>query len=146
VAEDLVSTAAFMTGRGLLHFDAHVGNVLADGERLYVSDFGLALSSTWSTTRTRTGFLREHDDHDIAYVVRELVNWLVAAFADDSKTWTDATQRNELVRSFAEGRTPLRLPDRGCRARHPLRARRGRHERLLLPAAPHEPTERLPGP
>lgn len=114
VAEDLISTAAFMTDRGLQHFDAHLSNILTDGERLYFSDFGLALSSTWSTTEDEDRFLRQHHDHDIAYVVRELVNWLIEAFTDGTPRWADGKERNSLVRRYAEGQTPLPLPSRAA--------------------------------
>jgi len=46
----------------------------------------------------------------VAYVVRELVNWLVAAFADDAPSWTDASHRDELVRRYADGAAPLQMP------------------------------------
>ncbi len=118
VAEELVSTASFMARQGFGHFDAHFRNILTDGERLCFSDFGLALSSTFSTAAHEERFLREHADHDVAYVVRELVNWLVTAFAPDAASWTDASRRDELVRRFAAGRAPLELPTRAAALVH----------------------------
>lgn len=114
VAENLVSTASFMSRKDLGHFDAHFRNIMTDGERLYFSDFGLALSATFSTTGEEARFLREHRDHDVAYVVRELVNWLVGAFADDADTWTDASHRDQLVRRYADGQVPLQLSTRAA--------------------------------
>lgn len=114
VAEDLVSTASFMSRRQLVHVDAHFDNIMADGKRIYVTDFGLALSATFVTTADEDRFLREHEDHDVAYVVRELVNWLVSAFAGDADTWTDASHRDDLVRRYADGQAPLPLPPRAA--------------------------------
>ena len=37
-----------MNTHGLVHFDAHFGNVLTDGRRLFVADFGLATSASAS--------------------------------------------------------------------------------------------------
>lgn len=110
VAADLLTTVQCMSGHGLQHFDAHVRNILTDGKRLYFSDFGLALSSRFDLTADEARFLLVHQDHDLAYVVRELVNWLVEAFADDVASWTDATTRNELVRLCAQGEAAVRLP------------------------------------
>lgn len=45
VEEALARGTAFMSSRGLIHFDAHFANILTDGRRLYFADFGLALSS-----------------------------------------------------------------------------------------------------
>lgn len=114
VAEDLLATASFLAQRGLLHFDAHFRNILMDGERLYFSDFGLALSPAFATTDDEARIVHEHRDHDIAYVARELVNWLVEAFTEQASAWTDATERNALVRRYAEGHAPLPLPDRAA--------------------------------
>ncbi len=110
VAEDLISAASFMSREDLGHFDAHFRNIMTDGERLYFSDFGLALSAAFNITEEENRFLREHEDHDVAYVVRELVNWLVAAFADDASSWTDASHRDDLVRRYADGAAPLQMP------------------------------------
>lgn len=114
VAEDLVSTASFLSHQGFGHFDAHFGNVMTDGDRLWFCDFGLALSTTFRTTVDEDRFLRRHEDHDVAYVVRELVNWLVQAFADDAHTGTDGRRRDELVRRYADGQAPLHLPPRAA--------------------------------
>lgn len=114
VAADLLAAVSCMSSHGLQHFDAHVRNILTDGHRLYVSDFGLALSSQFDLTFDEMSFLNEHQDHDLAYVVRELVNWLVEAFADDAATWTDATTRDDLVRRCAEGEEAVGLPPRAA--------------------------------
>jgi thiamine kinase-like enzyme len=35
----------FVNACGLLHFDAHLGNILTDDKRLYFADYDLAISS-----------------------------------------------------------------------------------------------------
>lgn len=114
VAADLLAAVSCMSSHGLQHFDAHVRNILTDGHRLYVSDFGLALSSQFDLSSDELRFLDEHQDHDLAYVVRELVNWLVEAFAGDAATWTDATTRDDLVRRCAQGEEAVDLPPRAA--------------------------------
>ena len=45
VEDQLMHAIRCMASNGVTHFDTHFGNVLTDGERLYVSDFGLAAST-----------------------------------------------------------------------------------------------------
>jgi hypothetical protein len=45
VDEGVNETIVFMRAHGLNHFDAHYHNILTEGERLYFTDYGLALSS-----------------------------------------------------------------------------------------------------
>ncbi|MFF5205999.1 hypothetical protein [Streptosporangium sp. NPDC000396] len=40
---ELAAGISFMNANGLLHFDAHFGNILTDGSRLYFADFGQVL-------------------------------------------------------------------------------------------------------
>jgi hypothetical protein len=53
-------------------------------------------------------------------VIRDLVNWLIEAFADDSTAWTDATVRNLLVRQCARGEDPVDLPPRATELVRPI--------------------------
>jgi hypothetical protein len=45
VERGLVPGTLFMNARGLLHFDAHLGNILTDDKRLCFADYDLAISS-----------------------------------------------------------------------------------------------------
>ena len=47
----LKETNNFMNSQGLIHFDAHFDNILADDSTIYFSDFGLALSSQFNMSR-----------------------------------------------------------------------------------------------
>jgi hypothetical protein len=69
---ELLRVAAFLGGRDFVHFDMHFRNLLTDGERLYVSDFGLALSSTFTLSSDERAFLERHRDYDRDYVLTEL--------------------------------------------------------------------------
>jgi hypothetical protein len=53
VEKELAAGVAFMGSQDLLHFDAHFENLLADGHRVYFSDFGLAISKRLTSTRPR---------------------------------------------------------------------------------------------
>jgi hypothetical protein len=76
---DLRAVTWFMGANGLQHFDAHFRNILTDGARLFVTDFGLASSSRFELSDAEARFLKEHASHDGCYVVTQLINWVVSA-------------------------------------------------------------------
>jgi hypothetical protein len=65
-----------MNGRSMLHFDLNSENVLTDGERLYVTDFGLALCSNFDLSPAERAFFEAHRLYDRAYVDWVFVEWL----------------------------------------------------------------------
>ncbi|WP_405908810.1 protein kinase family protein [Streptomyces sp. NBC_00828] len=73
VEEALTRGAAFMSSRGLVHFDAHFNNVLTDGRLIYFADFGLALSSGFELSEDEAEFLADHHAYDGCYVVNHLL-------------------------------------------------------------------------
>lgn len=108
---ELAATTAFTTARGLQHFDAHFRNVLTDGRRLYLTDFGLALSTRFALTPPEASFLAAHTTYDRAYTRSWLVNWLVTAL------WPPASHdaRAAFVHALASGTPPPPAPP-GVRA------------------------------
>ncbi|MEU8431610.1 protein kinase family protein [Streptomyces sp. NPDC029216] len=73
-AEDaLARGAAFMSSRGLVHFDAHFRNLLTDGRLIYFADFGLALSSGFELSAAEEQFLAEHLAYDHHYTASHLI-------------------------------------------------------------------------
>jgi len=72
VERELLAVTAFLGARDFLHFDVHFQNVLTDGHHLYVSDFGQALSSTFTLDADELTFLERHRDFDRSYVVMKL--------------------------------------------------------------------------
>ncbi|MEO6652710.1 MAG: protein kinase family protein, partial [Ilumatobacteraceae bacterium] len=47
VHSELIAATTFMNSSGLLHFDTHFGNVLADEPDIYLTDLGLASSASF---------------------------------------------------------------------------------------------------
>lgn len=109
VESQLVRAASYMATEDLRHFDAHLRNIVVDNGRLYVTDFGLAASSAFALTATEAYFLDRHREHDVAYVLTQLVNWVVTSLTDASRTWTSPGQRNNFVRECAGGHEPAEL-------------------------------------
>ena len=55
---------SFINTHGFLHFDANFENIMTDGRNLYLSDFGLALSSKFKLSILETEFLDAHLQYD----------------------------------------------------------------------------------
>ncbi|MBS0287518.1 MAG: hypothetical protein JSR17_09490 [Proteobacteria bacterium] len=79
VKKNLFATNRFMHNHGLIHFDAHFENILTDGKLLYLSDFGLALSSKFELTPQEQNFLTRHQNYDDACAVVNLLHAIITA-------------------------------------------------------------------
>lgn len=79
VDEQLKATKKHINTRGLMHFDAHFENILTDSERLYLSDFGLALSSKFDLTPAETEFLKQHQSYDQACAAVNLLHCIITS-------------------------------------------------------------------
>ncbi|MFB9722735.1 serine/threonine protein phosphatase [Planobispora longispora] len=107
----LLTDVAFMNGQGLMHFDGHFGNILTDGERLYLADLGLATSTRFDLSAQETEFLEHNRTHDIAYALMRLVNWLVTNVCGVAAPQNGGpARRNEYIRACAEGADPVGAP------------------------------------
>jgi hypothetical protein len=81
VEERLRTGVAFMNAAGLFHFDAHLGNILTDGQRLYFADLGLATSPGFELSAAESIFLAANVSHDACHTITRLVDWLVTEVA-----------------------------------------------------------------
>ncbi|MBB4687802.1 protein kinase family protein [Amycolatopsis jiangsuensis] len=114
VEQQLFTTVAFLRQRDLLHFDAHFGNFLTDGDRLHLADFGLALSRRFDLNAEEREFAELHVGYDEAYVSMHLVNWLVTELCGTG----DRPARVAAVRRAAAGELTLPEPVASVVARH----------------------------
>jgi hypothetical protein len=104
--EELRHITEFLAGQGVQHFDAHFRNIVTDGERLYLTDFGLAVASRFDLSDAEAEFLAGHAHHDRSYVLTQLVNWVVSR----NRKWPHPRVRNDFIRACAAGRTAPGLP------------------------------------
>jgi len=79
VDEQLRVTNTHINTHGLMHFDAHFENILTDGKHLYLSDFGLALSSKFDLTPAETEFLKQHQSYDQACAAVNLLHCIITS-------------------------------------------------------------------
>jgi serine/threonine protein kinase len=69
---DLFRTVDFLREQGVVHFDAHFNNVLTDGDRTYLTDFGLVLDRSFSLTKQEEDFFTEHVFYDYGVIMSSL--------------------------------------------------------------------------
>ena len=64
VISDMRATIAFLRENGIVHFDAHWDNILTDGTRSYLSDFGLTLDQQFALSPEEEAFFAQHRYYD----------------------------------------------------------------------------------
>ncbi len=101
----------FLRDRQLLHMDGHFGNMRVDGERICLSDFGLATSPHFDLSAAERDFVERHATHDADYAAMRLVNWLETAVCGvPVPAGGGPVARNEYVVQCAAGRIPDDVP------------------------------------
>lgn len=109
VERELSGIVDFLRRRELLHMDGHFGNLRTDGERLYLTDFGLATSPRFDLSATEHDFVRRNATHDAGYASMRLVNWLVTAVCGVQAAVVPSACL-EYVRRCADGHIPDDVP------------------------------------
>ncbi|MFD3745490.1 serine/threonine protein phosphatase [Nocardia sp. NPDC058633] len=111
VEQQFSEIVTFLSHRGLLHMDGHFENVRTDGDRIYLSDFGLATSPHFDLSTAERAFVERHATHDADYAAMRLVNWLVTdVCAIPMPTSGGPVARNEYVVQCAAGHIPDTVP------------------------------------
>jgi hypothetical protein len=82
VEKELKKTNLHMNALGLIHFDEHFKNILTDGKRLYLSDFGLALSLKFDLSKAETEFFKHHKSYDQACAAVNLLHCIITSLFD----------------------------------------------------------------
>lgn len=99
VEETSARAAAFMSSRGLVHFDAHFNNLLTDGRLIYFADFGLALSSRFELSAAEEQFLWDHLAYDRHYTAGHLLHHLLDRLRGE-------TDKDVFLQEWSAGRRP----------------------------------------
>jgi hypothetical protein len=111
VERQLSQIVIFLRDRELLHMDGHLGNMRTDGERIYLSDFGLATSAHFELSAAERDFAERHATHDAGYAAMQLVNWLVTDVCGVPVPHSGGpVARNEYVLQCAAGHIPDDVP------------------------------------
>ena len=106
VEQGLEDLTSFLRDRRLLHMDAHFGNILTDGHRLHLADYGLTLSSRFRLTPDERAFFDRHRAYDRAYTSHYLVLWFVTELYGHR-----GEERSAFIRACADGGRPEGIPE-----------------------------------
>ena len=72
ILNELKKTIAFLKGKGIIHFDCHFGNILTDGEQIYITDFGLVLDKSFALSSDEVSFFEQNNFYDYGELFRNL--------------------------------------------------------------------------
>jgi hypothetical protein len=61
---EIRTTLNFLRSQGVIHFDAHFRNILTDGDRIYLTDFGLVLDKSFALTSDEKAFFEQNLFYD----------------------------------------------------------------------------------
>ena len=73
IEKDLLRTIEFMNNNGMIHFDIHGDNMLTDGHHLYLTDFGLVMSSEFFLSDLELNFFHKHLHYDRYWAITNLI-------------------------------------------------------------------------
>lgn len=85
----LLDLMGFINDHGLLHMDAHFENIVTDGEEIFLTDFGLAISDTFKLSESEIAFFEHHRSFDCATTLTSLVHAIFTRHAGEHE-WRDA--------------------------------------------------------
>ena len=61
---EILNAITFLRENGIIHFDVHFNNILTDGSKPYLTDFGLALDKRFDLSETERTFFRKNTHYD----------------------------------------------------------------------------------
>lgn len=64
VVEQMKDVLSFLRRRGIVHFDSHDHNILTDGSKLFLTDFGLVSDKSFELSERERVLLRENRYYD----------------------------------------------------------------------------------
>ena len=86
VHAEMQHVAHFLQAQKILHFDGHILNIVTDGTRAYLADFGLALDMNFELTEKERHFFRRNSHYDEVYNYFNLGNYVFTKLSSLSKT------------------------------------------------------------
>ena len=111
--DGLCRTLAFLRSAGLVHFDAHPGNVVGDGNDWHLVDFGLLIDEEFDLDEDERAFLRRHRHYDTGELLAGLGSVLLTVLdALDPPTRQRVEQRYGITPPIAPDRALQMLLDR----------------------------------
>jgi len=94
IAGDMMTAIRFLQSKKVIHFDAHMMNVVMDSERSYLTDYGLMLDLEYELSNKEKDFFRTHKRYDEGQLLHALVVRLARLSLANKRI------RNQFYRSF----------------------------------------------
>ncbi|HFL2715796.1 TPA: hypothetical protein ACGWTM_002984 [Legionella pneumophila] len=96
---------SFMKQHNFLHMDAHFHNVLADDDGIYLSDFGLALSSMFDLSKAELDFIKDHQNYDRCSFSINLIHSIITSYVGKDNWETT-------IHEYLANKLKLNIPDK----------------------------------
>jgi len=69
-------TLTFLRQNDIIHFDAHLGNILTDGRRFYLTDFGLSSDKIFALDKRERAFFTRHRHYDCGEFISAVCDYI----------------------------------------------------------------------
>lgn len=100
---EIPDTITFLRKKGIIHFDVHFNNILTDGNRLYLTDFGLVLDRHFDLSETERAFFRKNTHYDYGEFLLVLGEHLLSIYRDLTDTRKKKILQKYALRSDMQG-------------------------------------------
>ena len=107
IVAQMADVLAFLRKHGVRHLDLGFQNILSDGERIYVADFGLALDGAFELSAAERQFFETHELFDYLPFLRSLAYYVAIKFNEQTEA-----QKQALVAKYGLGGSELTSRDR----------------------------------
>ncbi len=107
VIDQMKRIHAFLRDRGIVHFDSHHSNIVTDGHRVYLTDFGLVSDKTLDLNDAERALLKDNRFYDCGEFLAGLGRYVIQRYEN-----LTGPVRAQLERHYGmEGETPRNQRD-----------------------------------
>ena len=78
--DEMLDTITFLRDNGVIHFDVHFDNILTDGDKLYLTDFGLVLDKHFDLDEIERAFFTKNRHYDYGELLLCLGEYLMSIY------------------------------------------------------------------
>ncbi len=80
IIDDMQATITFLRNNGIIHLDAHFSNMVTDGKRVYLTDFGLALDRHFELAPAEKQFYKQNSYYDYGLLLWSFGSYLLSIY------------------------------------------------------------------
>lgn len=81
----IIKIVDFLKKNNIIHFDAHAANIVSDGEKIYLTDFGLVLDMNFNLTKEEERFFKNNNYYDYAMILSNIIRPLLGQIAKEKE-------------------------------------------------------------